>query len=292
MFDHGWRDRYGALRGDADRSAWFRVTGQRGDMTAGEGQIGVDYDRTILHFGADVARFSTDGEDDLLIGLMGGYGSQDAHAKSDVTGYSSNAHIKGWGLGVYATWMQHGFNQRGWYADAWGMFGKYDADVSSRGFAKQEYDIDSTTLSIEGGYSFDVAKHGSTVFWVEPQAQLIWNNTDMDGFTDESGSRIGGGGDSLTSRLGVRAAFTTDPQGMKDGSTGFVQLDWLHAIERPEMTFDIYTASFGGEDALRVGAGYEYNFSDKGRVGGKIDYTNTKGGDDNVAASLNVNFKF
>ena len=109
---------------------------------------------------------------------------------------------------------------------------------------------------------------------------------------DDARTKISGGGDSLTSRLGVRAAFTTDPAGRKATSTGFVQFDWLHAIERPEMTFDAYSASMGGEDALRVGAGYEHSFSDTGRIGAKIDYTNAKGGGDSVSASLNVNLKF
>ena len=37
------------------------------------------------------------------------------------------------------------------------------------------------------------------------------------------------------------------------GDTGFVQVDWLHQSGRPEISFDNWSASVGGEDAIRVG---------------------------------------
>lgn len=294
MFDHSWRDRHGAIRSvpEADLGSWLRITGQQGGLFSGDGQIVTDFNRTTLHFGADIARFSTSGQDDVLIGLMGGYVWQNSASVSGITGYGANASIEGWGLGAYASWAQNGFEERGWYADAWTMFGQYDAEITSAGFAAQNYSIDSTTISVETGYAFDVAKQGDTVFWIEPQAQLIWNNTDMDAVRDKSGTMISSGSDSLTSRIGVRAAFTTDPLGKETASTGFLQLDWLNTNERPEIMFDAYTSDAGSQNALRVGAGYEYSFSDNARIGAKIDYTNAQGGNDAVSASLNLNFKF
>lgn len=53
-----------------------------------------------------------------------------------------------------------------------------------------------------------------------------------------------------------------------------------------------YQADFGGDDAFRVGLGFEYGLSDAATLGAKIDYTNVSGGGDTVGASLNFNMRF
>lgn len=293
MFDHGWRDRNGAVRGlDTGRSTWLRLSGEHGSMTNENGQIGIDYDRATIHLGVDVGRWSFSGSDEFVFGLMGGYGRQTSDAVSNLTGYKAKGKLSGHGLGLYGSWVQNAVSQQGWYVDGWLMKGRYNAEVESNGLQTQKYDIDTTSVSLETGYAFDVWQSDQSRFWLEPQGQLIWSDVSADTFTDESNTRISLDGNGLTSRLGIRATLSGAPEGPNAGRIGFAQLDWLHALDRPDLKMDAMKASYGGEDALRIGVGYEQKWSDQARAHMRIDYTSGSGGDDSVRAAIGLNIRF
>ncbi|WP_341645552.1 autotransporter family protein [Thauera sp. SDU_THAU2] len=292
MFDHGWHDRLGAARStDAGRTLWLRIAGQHGSTESNRGQLGTDHDRYTLHFGSDLLRWNSGGRGEFVVGAMAGHGRQNADAKSGLSGFAADGRMDGHGLGVYGTWVQHSDTRQGWYVDSWLMLGRYDAEVRSTGFATQHYDIDATTVSLEAGHAFDIWRSESRRVRLEPQLQLIWSEVDGGAFIDRSGTRIALDGHSLTSRLGLRTSVELPSGGARDAS-GFVQVDWLHAIERPELSLDSYRASFNGDDALRIGIGYGQKLSRQARVDLRLDYTDTSGGSDSIGANISLNYGF
>lgn len=292
MFDHGWRDRSGAIRStDRDRTLWLRLSGLHGSTESNHGQIGTDHERFALHFGSDLLRRKNDGNGEFVFGAMAGHGRQTAKATSSLTGFSADSRIDGQGLGVYGTWVQAPDTRRGWYVDGWVMLGRYDAKVRSVGFASQHYDIDSTTASIEAGHAIDMWHADGKRIWMEPQAQLIWSDIDGNTFSDHSGTRITLGGHSLTSRLGLRTSIDM-PSHSPRGAAGFAQIDWLHAIRHPDLSLGSYQADFDATDALRVSLGYGQDVSRQARIDLRLDYTDASGGSDSIGANISLNYSF
>lgn len=287
------RSRTGAIRiQETGQNIWMRLGGLHGSAMGEHGQLETDHDRLTALLGANLGRWTSSGKDEVTLGAMAGYGTQDSSTTSNITLYTSDSQLKGYGLGLYANWLQDKLDSRGWYVDAWLMLGRYDAEVNSSGFQTQSYDIDTTTASLETGYAFNALETEKSRVWFEPQAQLIWTDVDAGSFVDDARTRITSDGTNLTSRLGVGASMDRLAEMGRVASTSFVQLDWLHALERPNLTMDVYEASFGRKDALRVSIGHDAKWSESLRLNLKFEYTGASGGGDSVGAHLGFNYRF
>lgn len=81
MFMHTLHDRLGEPQftdayktGDGNPSSvWVRVVSNHTDSTGGNGQVDLNTDTNLVHLGADIARWSSNGTDRWNIGLMGAY---------------------------------------------------------------------------------------------------------------------------------------------------------------------------------------------------------------------------
>ena len=48
---------------------------------------------------------------------------------SEITGYSAKGTVKGFGIGLYGTWFEIPFEQKGKYVDLWVIWNRFDNDI-------------------------------------------------------------------------------------------------------------------------------------------------------------------
>ena len=157
------------------------------DWAGGGGALGVDF---LVN-------------DDLLLGLMGGY----SQAKVDYGHVGGESDIGlAWG-GIYATYFK-----KNWYVD--GLFGygrnffdsKRKISIGDFGAtANADPDGNNYTVAVDGGYNFQLGRG----WGIEPNLRLSWARVDVDSFSESIGD-AGGldvdriSQDSLQTELGVR----------------------------------------------------------------------------------------
>jgi outer membrane autotransporter protein len=99
-----------------------------------------------------------------------------------------------------------------------------------------KYDSEVLTLSGETGYAFKIRQDSDWV--VEPQAQILYVHSDVDGLLDPVGAQIGGHqGSGWISRLGVRVHRTwIDDAGRR--TQPYMTLNWWHDNVDDTVAFD------------------------------------------------------
>ena len=218
------RKRMGDLRtSNGAHGAWARYDG--GKLSGDSGldsefhtiQVGIDTVATPDAPRVGVAFAYTDGEMDYI------------RSSSDMQGYS---------LAGYATWMA----DNGMFLDTVVRMSKFDNDMTVDGSMKGQMDSLAIGVSAEGGWRVDL----SNMFYVEPQAEVVYTYINSDDFTLGEARYEVEGLDSLTGRLGfasgikcpnnkgdvyLRASvvheFLGDSRikGTASGSTGIVEID-------------------------------------------------------------------
>lgn len=290
MFQHAMHDRLGEpnlaerlKNDDTLGSAWVRVERNQADYGAVEGQIGINSDSSLLQIGTDIAQWGQTGRGQ--IGIMAATGQANSTATSALTGYTAKGKVEGTALGVYGTWFARPAEATGLYVDAWVQAGRYKNSVHGEGLAKESYDAETLTGSVEAGYAWKVYADDAKAFYLEPQAQVIYTDYRSDDHVEVNGTvasveEAGG----LTTRLGLRAyGHATSAQGNR--VQPFVTANWYHQSKDNTMGFD-GEALMGGvpQDRyeLKVGAQLQLGggWTGWGHLGvqsGANDYRNVGG---------------
>jgi len=223
------------LRGDGSfRSAWGRLIGQSHEQHwAGDAQPGFDGDFLGVQAGADV--YASDDDTRDQVGLFVGQ----TRAKGNVTGFAlgwenvavGRSRLDDRHVGLYYSRVgsAHG------YFDAVLMRSRYDGDsVSSRGIGV-DIEGDGTTASLEAGKP--LLRFGSSAWWLEPQVQVIWQQTRVDDTRDAVAVLRVDNDDAWTGRVGLRLAG--DYRLADNGWQPYVKLNYWHA--------------FSGQDRIDIG---------------------------------------
>ena len=135
----------------------------------------------------------------LVASLFGHYQSSDSTI-SDAVGVVGNLDATGYGAGASLSWLGAG----GFYADVLGLYTAHDVDVATATGAVGTTDADTWAASLEAGYRFGLSGRWSLV----PQAQLVYQNTDIGAFTDSAGTTYAfSNTDSLEGRAGVALEY-------------------------------------------------------------------------------------
>lgn len=273
---------------------WSRVIGQHGDHDGdGHGILddnGPDYDYDIFAWqaGIDLLRDRDDDGATNHAGVYGAYG----HLSADVEHYdgqdAGTDRFDAYTIGAYWT---H-FGPEGWYLDSIAQATWYDAEGDGR--------FDTLTTSgwgfagsLEGGYPL----HLDDAWILEPQAQLVLQTIDLsdgdDGAAKVSFSDI----DSITGRLGARAAKSWTSEDEQRIGTAWARASLWHEFQGdPKTEFSSadgpvpFRGDLGGNTVeLRAGfdievsrrttfyasAGYDFSLEDdsdayNGKGGAKI----------------------
>ena len=224
------------LDGKASHSGsgfWNRISYSETEADASNSVGGVkvdselEYERSKVQLGYDQT-LKADSNGTLIAGLFGQYQQLDLKTDDAITGVrQADAEAEGWGVGASLTY----YAESGWYGDAMVQVSDYDIEVDGASGSEADTDALNWSVSLEGGYQFDLANS----LTITPQAQLLWQQTDFDNVTDSNGvTAKWGSDDSLTARFGM----TLERDFMIGGSaiTGYVVTDVVHAItEAPEV---------------------------------------------------------
>ena len=251
------RKRMGDLRtSNGAHGAWARYDG--GKLSGDSGldsefhtiQVGIDTVATPDAPRVGVAFAYTDGEMDYI------------RSSSDMQGYS---------LAGYATWMA----DNGMFLDTVVRMSKFDNDMTVDGSMKGQMDSLAIGVSAEGGWRVDL----SNMFYVEPQAEVVYTSINSDDFTLGEARYEVEGLDSLTGRLGfasgikcpnnkgdvyLRASvvheFLGDSRikGTASGSTGIVEIDGKDTWVEYGLgaNFNLTPTTYFWADVERTSGGY------------------------------------
>lgn len=259
------------------RAAWGRVIGQNTEQSW-RGTVSPTFDGSItgVQAGVDIHAWENTeaGRRDHL-GLFLGR----TRADGDVRGFAI-----GWNnltvgknkldedhLGLY--WTRIG--ERGGYLDAVLMASRYDGDARSTRGQGIELDGDGLTASLEIGAP--VRWREGSRWSLEPQAQIIWQRTDLDDQRDRF-ARVAFDMDSaLTGRVGLRlAADFPTAHGLWQP---YLKLNYWHSFEgRDVMRMDtdaVVTRQMA--NAVEFGGGVVAKFSDRFSLYFTADYTSDTG---------------
>jgi len=192
------------LRGEGIfRSVWGRMIGQSHEQNwAGDAQPGFDGDFLGVQAGGDL--YASAGDVRNQVGLFVGQ----TRAKGNVTGFAlgwenvdvGRSRLDDKHVGLYYTRV----GSANGYLDAVLMRSRYDGNsVSSRGIGV-DMKGDGTTASLEVGKP--LLHFGRSAWWLEPQAQVIWQKTKVDDTRDALSVLRVDNDDAWTARIGLRLA--------------------------------------------------------------------------------------
>ena len=213
---------------------------QRGNYNTWRESSGQTRNRTQMYatqLGADVASWTSNGENRFLVGWVAGYGHGRTKSRSIHTGYHAIGTVDGLNVGVTGTWYQDGLHHQGIYVDTWLTYGWFDNKVKGQGIETEKYHSRGFTGSLETGYTWKLGEHvtekGCDIGWfLQPQAQMIWSGVKTDTFHEHNGTTVKSRGrNNIQTRLGARLMLDTNLRSYANGIGGtqfFIEGNWVH----------------------------------------------------------------
>ena len=213
---------------------------QRGNYNTWRESSGQTRNRTQMYatqLGADVASWTSNGENRFLVGWVAGYGHGRTKSRSIHTGYHAIGTVDGLNVGITGTWYQDGIHHEGMYVDTWLTYGWFDNKVKGQGIETEKYHSRGFTGSLETGYTWKLGEHvtekGCDIGWfLQPQAQVIWSGVKTDTFHEHNGTSVKSKGrNNIQTRLGARLMLDTNLRSYANGIGGtqlFIEGNWVH----------------------------------------------------------------
>ena len=213
---------------------------QRGNYNTWRESSGQTRNRTQMYatqIGADVASWTSNGENRFLVGWVAGYGHGRTKSRSIHTGYHAIGTVDGLNVGITGTWYQDGTHHEGMYVDTWLTYGWFDNKVKGQGIETEKYHSRGFTGSLETGYTWKLGEHvtekGCDIGWfLQPQAQVIWSGVKTDTFHEHNGTAVKSKGrNNIQTRLGARLMLDTNLRSYANGIGGtqlFIEGNWVH----------------------------------------------------------------
>ncbi|MGR0066008.1 BP1344/BB2830 family autotransporter [Bordetella bronchiseptica] len=190
------------LARDGERvAAWARAYGGNSKQALdGDAQPGIDARLAGVQLGQDLYSSVRPDGGQHRFGLFGGYG----HARGDTHGSAGGERdaatgrltIDGYSVGGYWTYV----GPRGWYVDTVLANTWMDIDTDSKAGRDADTRGQALTASLESGYPLALSERWT----LEPQAQLIYQHTRVDDFSDAVSEVRIRDDNALTARLGAR----------------------------------------------------------------------------------------
>lgn len=279
--------RPGTARGGDGQRVWGRIFGRSGKVGGGSDRVRAleqhgpryDFDLSGFQLGMNLHdQIDDDGTHDVASVY---FAATHASARVDSVTGSRAGKISMDGYTVGASWTHR--KPEGAYVDAVAQLTRYD-HVNVRAVQGDTIRPDGwgVTLSIEGGYPFELDEHWS----LEPQAQLVYQRIDLGGRTHDRSGLIDL--DDSTATYGRLGARLTRDWKNADGHRRTVWARanlWHDFNSRARTTFSSFdgqeTASLktdlGGRWA-QIGLGFDTQIKDRLSAFAGIDYEKGLGG--------------
>lgn len=285
MQRHRWQER---INSQAPGSrAWGRIVHQEDRFT---NQFGYKrkMESTTLHFGTDVWQTTFSDLSKLSVGAMALF--SDGKSKTRNEHLKAEGKVKGYNLGVYATWQQNPESDAGVYVDSWLMQGWFRNKVKGDGLSEEKYNSRNFSASLEGGYGFLVSETSSARYYLQPQAQVIWSRFSADDVYEDTQTRVHEQGRSFTSyRLGLRfKADVAQDNGMQ--LAPFAEINYWRHPSSSRMSFNERSAKdITPKNVFATTVGMQAQLSKSTSISGRFSYMmgNEKYRDSNLQLGIN-----
>ncbi|MGV2862317.1 autotransporter outer membrane beta-barrel domain-containing protein [Achromobacter sp. AGC39] len=217
------------------RALWLRAVGKWEGSHSRDGNFDVSTNLFLLQGGGDIAQWKLFSDTDRLhVGVMLGYGTADSTARADGNPYKAKGRVDGYNAGLYGTWFQNNETKLGAYVDTWFQYGWFNNRVQGSDLPRVDYDSQGWAISAETGYAFKLREN----WMLEPQAQIIYVDTNTDSVTEENGTRVDRADSNGTiTRLGVRTYSTFD-LGNARKAQPFATINWWHTNVDSSVSFN------------------------------------------------------
>jgi autotransporter family porin len=182
-------------------AAWGRVFGQDIEMSW-TGTLTPTFDGTLfgLQAGLDLFGWEYGNDQHDRVGVFLSHTRMNGDVGSPTLGgfdaVFGDLDVNGTSIG--ATWTHVG--PQGWYLDGVVMGTWFGGDATSGAGENVDVDGSGVTLSLEGGYPFQITPEWT----LEPQAQLIWQHLSLDDTADSFSTVSFDSDDGVTGRIGLR----------------------------------------------------------------------------------------
>lgn len=225
------------------------------------------------------------------IGIMGGIYDGSGTVRSifeDIPSTSTSSRI--YSAGIYGTWYRNNSAKENTYVDTWVQYLWGTNELNSSDL-NAKYDLDGMAVSAEIGYSGEISRSNSRRVFLEPKAQVIWNNVKQDSF---SWSRLGGRindefkqqtSNAILTRVGLRVV-SREYDLLDMNSNGkrnqlYLEANWLHSTKEYDYMVGQDRLSMGVKDKFEVKLGIEKQYNSSWSIWsyvfaqvGKNDYKN------------------
>ncbi|SCC08835.1 autotransporter outer membrane beta-barrel domain-containing protein [Gilliamella intestini] len=265
--------------GNKHNSVWARITQGHSKNTTSDKQLKTTANRTVFQLGGDVLTNSFFIQDELHIGLTGGYGKQNSTTRSHISKYRSDGKVEGYNIGLYGTWYQNIQEREGAYADSWILYNWFNNRVQGEQLANEKYHSHGFTASLELGYEYKIASFFTdgdmfNDIYIRPQAQVMWLDVKANDHTENNGTRVYGEGDgNIQTRLGMRISLNRHNQNIKSGTQiePFAEFNWLHNTKNYAVNMtDATTNIQGTKNVAEAKIGIEGRIKDNLYLSGNI----------------------
>ncbi|WP_239349197.1 autotransporter outer membrane beta-barrel domain-containing protein [Snodgrassella communis] len=274
-------------------NAWVRIVQGHNKNTMSEEQSKTTSNRTVFQIGGDILAGSFTEQDQIHIGLTGGYARQNSTTRNRLSGYRSDGKVEGYSAGIYGTWYQNPHERKGAYIDSWLLYNWFHNKVQGEQLAQEKYHSHGVSASLETGYDYKLASYPASAdmqndIYLRPQAQIQWSDVKADDHTERNGTRVyGKGNGNIQTRLGMRLSLDRHHQNDDTGGRiePFVEVNWLHNSKDYGVNMTDATTNIRGRNNIaEIKAGVEGRFKNNvylwGNVSqqiGKHDQRDTQG---------------
>ena len=273
---------------DMPDGMWGRIIGywghRDGDPVGIFGRDGpaFDYDFGAIQTGLDLYRNEYENGQRDNAGLYLAVGRGHADVEHNLLGRTFKGGEDDFdAVSVGGYWTR--FGQNNWYLDGVVQGTWYDMEMSGRrGLRDGETNAFGFAASLEGGYPFDLGND----WLLEPQAQLVYQNLNIDDFNDGAADVRYSDTDSLAGRIGARIVRDWDVEGdPKRKFTLWGRADlWHEFLDDPTTEFSSasgfipFTADLG-DTWGKLGIGAARQVSDSTTFYGNVNYETSFDGD-------------
>ncbi|MFS9381072.1 autotransporter outer membrane beta-barrel domain-containing protein [Citrobacter sp. ANG330] len=297
MFSQSLYDRVGESlfvsgNGQQDQapSAWIRVFGSRTDSRSA-GQIDQNTWSNGMQLGFDLAN-NLQVQNRWQIGVMAGYGKARTANETNGESYDARSNVKGYSVGLYGTWFADSRpGGTGPYIDTWLQHGWYSNNVQGEGLPEEKFDSRTQSISLEGGWAFNLLSTSQMDFFIQPQEQIIYTRYDADDVTEANGTKVKSQNDGgFNNRLGMRVyGYSSDAKGHQ--WKPFIEANWLYSSYGDAITMDdTRLDSDTPKHRYEVKTGLEAKLANQWSMWGNIGTQQGGNGYHNIEGGLGVKY--
>ncbi|WP_196083657.1 MULTISPECIES: autotransporter outer membrane beta-barrel domain-containing protein, partial [unclassified Acinetobacter] len=121
--------------------------------------------------------------------------------------------------------------------------------------------------------NYRLGENNGVSWWIQPQGQFIYQDVQLDKFTDLTGTKVESSGPNLQTRLGAKAYMVVPTDKAGANYRPYAALNWIHNTEDYGLTLDGNKQQIGGNENIgEVKLGVEGQFSKASHASFNVSY--------------------